>query len=575
MESREARLLKSKGAGISPMVRLVDARDMWFILHIQPARIMLMTDFQWIAIALGDVVWIFIAFVLGLLSRSAGLPPLVGFLAAGFLLNAYGFAGGDVLQKLSDLGITLLLFTVGLKLNLRTLARPQVWAVTGIHSSVVIVVFGVAIYALALAGAHLFSGLDFSRALLIAFALSFSSTVFVVKALEGKGQMASLHGRIAVGILIMQDLAAVAFLAISIGKWPSAWALLVVLLIPLRPVLTRLLERIGHGELLVLYAFILAMGGAEIFELVGLKGDLGALVLGALMANHPKADELAKTMLGFKDLFLLGFFVSIGLSGQLTTGTILIGLMIVPFVFFKSALFFLLLTAFRLRARTSLFASINLTNFSEFGLIVMAISVANGWLDSEWLLVVTVAMSLSFVIAAILSKFSQQLYTSFRASWKRWQKDRLIADDRLLDTGGAKVAVIGMGRVGSSAYDIMRDLHGEKVIGVDIDPWTVRDRQSSGRNVLLGDASDADFWDRVQAAHALELVMIALPNSRASLAVLEQLKAASFAGRIAATAKFPDEEAALTEGGATMVFNIYTEAGVGFASHVIAKSEGS
>ena len=99
-------------------------------------------DFQWVAIALGDVAWISIAFVLGLLARSVGLPPLVGFLVTGFLLNIYGIASGQMLEKLSDLGITLLLFTVGLKLNLRILARPQVWAVTGLHSSIVVAVFG-------------------------------------------------------------------------------------------------------------------------------------------------------------------------------------------------------------------------------------------------------------------------------------------------------------------------------------------------------------------------------------------------------------------------------------------------
>ncbi|HSS62953.1 MAG TPA: cation:proton antiporter, partial [Gammaproteobacteria bacterium] len=267
-------------------------------------------DFQWIAIALGDVVWIAIAFALGLLSRAAGLPPLVGFLAAGFLLNAFGITSGATLERLSDLGITLLLFTVGLKLDLRTLAKPHVWAVTGLHASIVIIVFGVIIHALALLGVSLFSDLDLPGAMLIAFALSFSSTVFVVKVLEERGEMASLHGRISVGILIMQDIAAVAFLAVSTGSRPSVWAFLVVLLFPLRPVLHELLQRVGHGELLVLYGFLLAMGGAELFELVELKGGLGALVLGLLISTHPKADEMAKTMLGFKDLFLLGFFLS-------------------------------------------------------------------------------------------------------------------------------------------------------------------------------------------------------------------------------------------------------------------------
>ncbi len=154
-------------------------------------------DFEWVAIVLGDVAWISLAFALGFLSRSVGLPPLVGFLATGFLLNAQGITSGEMLQKLADLGITLLLFTVGLKLNLRTLVRPQVWAVTGLHSSIVVMVFGLAIYWLALAGVPFVSKLDMQRSLLVAFALSFSSTVFVVKVLEEKGEMKSLHGRIA------------------------------------------------------------------------------------------------------------------------------------------------------------------------------------------------------------------------------------------------------------------------------------------------------------------------------------------------------------------------------------------
>lgn len=528
-------------------------------------------DFQWIAIAFGDVVWISIAFALGLLSRAVGLPPLVGFLATGFVLNAYGITSGEMLNKLADLGITLLLFSVGLKLNLRMLARPQIWAVTGLHTAIVVAGFGLLIYLLAIIGAPLFGGLDIGTALLIAFALSFSSTVFVVKVLEQKGEMASLHGRIAIGILIMQDIAAVVFLAISIGKLPSPWAVLVVLLIPLRFVLHKLLERVGHDELLVLYGFLLAMGGAELFEFVGLKGDLGALVLGVLIANHPKSDEMAKTMLGFKDLFLLGFFLSIGLSGQLTVETLVIGTLLAPLVFLKSALFFILLTRFGMRARTSLLASINLNNYSEFGLIVAAIGISNAWIGAEWLVVIAIALSVSFAIAAVLSSFSQQVYTRHQDRWKRLQRDALAFDDKLLDMQGARIAVIGMGGVGTGAYDTMREREGDVVVGVDIDPVTAANQREAGRHVFHGDPSDADFWDRMQAGHSLEMVMLALPKHATNMAVLSQVKATGFKGRIAATARFPDQVEALEEAGADTVFNIYREAGAGFAAHVVDK----
>ena len=381
---------------------------------------------------------------MGLVARRAGLPPLVGYLAAGFLLNSQGVTESELTEKIADLGITLLLFTVGLKLNVRTLARPQVWAVTTIHMAVVVGVFGLSLYALSILGVWMFADLDIQTAFVVAFALSFSSTVFVVKALEERGEMASLHGRIAIGILLMQDIAAVLFLAVTTQQTPSVWALTLIALLPARYVLIGLLRRIGHGELLLLYGFILALGGAEFFELFGLKGDLGALVLGVLIASDAKAEELAKGMLNFKDLFLVGFFLSIGLSGPLTMEAILIGAAITPLILFKSALYFAILTRFRLRARTSLRASMNLMNYSEFGLIVAAIGVTGGWIRSDWLIVIAVALSLSFVIAAIFNAMSERLYANYRSSWRRFQRDPLVKDDRLLDLGSATIVVIGM-----------------------------------------------------------------------------------------------------------------------------------
>ena len=284
-------------------------------------------DFTWVAIALGDVIWISLAFGLGFLARMLNLPPMVGFLATGFILNYLGIVSGEMLAKLSDLGITLLLFTVGLKLNLNYLIRPQVWLAAAAHISIVTAVFGILIFALAFLGVPLFAGLDLKLALMLGFVLSFSSTVFAVKVLEEKMEMKSLHGRIAIGILVIQDLAAVIFLALSTGTLPSMWAMLLFLLIPLRPILHFLLQRTGHGELLILYGLVLALGGAELFELVGVKDDLGALIMGLIISSHPKSQELSKSMLGFKDLFLVGFFLLIGMSGELSVPALIVGLL--------------------------------------------------------------------------------------------------------------------------------------------------------------------------------------------------------------------------------------------------------
>ncbi len=526
-------------------------------------------DFQWVAIAFGDVAWISLAFALGFVARVIGLPPLVGFLATGFALNYLGMASGEVLQKLADLGITLLLFTVGLKLDLKTLARPQVWSVTVLHVVTLVVLFGSIIFLIALLGAPLFSDLDFKLSLFLAFALSFSSTVFVVKSLEDKGQMKALHGRIAIGILVMQDLAAVIFLAASSGKLPSTWAVLLFLLIPLRPVLHYLLQKTGHGELLVLYGLVLALGGAEVFELASVKDDLGALIMGLLISSHPKSKELAKSMLGFKDLFLVGFFLSIGMSGQLSPMAVIIALLLVPFVFIKSALFYVLLTRFKLRARTSLLTTLSLSNYSEFGLIVVAIGVSSGWMESDWLIIIAVALSFSFIIAAALSNIDNTIYTRYKSFWMMFQQSERLPEDRVLNTSGASIAVFGMGRVGSGAYDRMRETFGETVVGVDSNPIQINNHQSAGRKALHGDPGDVDFWEKIDN-HNLELVMLALPNLKANLKVLEQLKAVSFDGKITAVARYPDEEQTLLEHGVTAVFNIYTEAGTGFADHIKA-----
>jgi hypothetical protein len=324
---------------------------------------------------------------------------------------------------------------------------------------------------------------------------------------------------------------------------------------------------------MILYGLVLALGGAELFELSGVKDDLGALIMGVLISTHHKSKEMADAMLGFKDLFLVGFFLSIGISGQLSLEAMFIALLLVPFIFIKSALFFALMTRFKLRARTSLLATLNLTNYSEFGLIVAAIGVANGWMDADWLVVIAIALSLSFVVSAPLNRFDDKIYSQFRNLWMRFQRKERLPDDKLLNTFGATIAIFGMGRVGSGAYDRMRESHGDTVVGIDFDAEKIKKHQAAGRNALLGDPSDADFWDKIEQDYSIKLVMLALPNIQANLDALDQLRNISFPGRIAAIARYIDEEKRLFEAGATAVFNIYTEAGTGFSDHIEANNQ--
>lgn len=132
---------------------------------------------------------------------------------------------------------------------------------------------------------------------MLAVALAFSSTVLAAKVLDSKRELRAFHGRVAIGILIVQDLIALVVMAFANGETPSWWALLIFALPLLRPVFYRLLDMSGHDELLMLLGLLLALAvGGQGFESVGLSSELGALAFGALLANHPRATELSNSL---------------------------------------------------------------------------------------------------------------------------------------------------------------------------------------------------------------------------------------------------------------------------------------
>lgn len=516
-----------------------------------------------------DAVWIGVAFILGLAARQAGLPPLLGYLLAGFVLFLFGVKGSDTLGHFSEIGVTLLLFTIGLKLNIHMLLRPQVWAVASLHTAAATLVLGAAILGFAAAGLGLVAALPLETALLLGFALSFSSTVFAIKALEDKGDLSSSYGRTAIGILIVQDIAAVIFLALSAGKVPSPWALLLLPgLVPLRWLLHRFMDHTGHGELLVLFGLAVALGGAQTFDLIGIKGDLGALILGMLLAGHRSTGELAKALLGFKDVFLVGFFLSIGLKGIPGAESLLVALLLVAIIPLKSGLYFWLLARWRLRTRSAFLASVSLSNYSEFGLIVAAIGASHGWLADEWLTAIAIALALSFIAAAPLNSAAHALYVWARPWLVRFQHPQRLPEEEEIDPGDATVLIFGMGRIGTGAYTALCDLPGERVVGLDQVSEVVQRHRAAGREVLHASATDSDFWSRLKLNHGtIRLIMLAMPQCHENVFAARQLRKYGYTGRIAAIAKYEDDGIALHKAGVHSVFNLYAEAGSGFAEH--------
>jgi predicted Kef-type K+ transport protein len=515
-----------------------------------------------------ELQWIGVAFVLGFLAKRVGQPPLVGFLVAGFVLEAVGAQSGDALRELADVGVLLLLFTIGLKLDLKSILQPQVWAVTLAHTSLTTIVFGGIAFLAGLTGFGLFAGLDHRAAAVLGFALSFSSTIFAVKVLEDRDDLPTLYGRTAVGILVVQDLAAVIFLAASTGKLPSPWAIALVALFPLRPLVHRFLAFCGHGELLVLGGLATALGGAALFDLVSLKADLGALAAGVFLGGHPKSKELAKSLISLKDVFLVGFFLTVGANGAPTVEMLLVALALVALLPLKTWLFYRLFAHFRLRARTNLLATFSLANYSEFGLIVGTIASAAGWLSGDWLVTIAIAVSISFALASPLNTRAFELYRRFRDRLR--ESPQRIDEEAAVDVADAEVLIFGMGRVGTGAYDTLRARFGDVVVGFDVEQATIEGHVAEGRRVYLASATDADFWERLRVdPDRVRLVLLAMSSQIENLVAIRQIRAEKFPGRVAATARYADEVDALITAGADAAFHVMAHAGSGFAEEAL------
>ncbi|MCW8988625.1 MAG: cation:proton antiporter [Gammaproteobacteria bacterium] len=506
-------------------------------------------------------IWLSFAFALGLGVRLIGLPPLVGYLAAGFILSALGHESNVILKEVSHAGVLLLLFSVGLKLRLQSLIRLEVLVGSLLH---MLITVGL-IYLLLIT----VLGMETKIALMVGVILSFSSTVVAAKVLESKRELRAFHGRVAIGILIMQDLVAVAILSVGNGVAPSPWAFLLFGLLFLRPLIHKLFDVSGHGELVILFGLLIALVvGGHGFEYFGLSSELGALLLGIMLASHKRAIELSNSIWGLKEILLVGFFLQIGLMGHPSVEMINQAFFINLLVPIKALLFFFILVLLRLRSRTSFLTSLTLATYSEFGLIVASIGVNNGWLSNEWMVMLAVAVAMSFAVNAPINRYAHELYTRLEKFLCKFESTKRHPDDEPINIGNSHIMVMGMGRVGSGAYDLLAR-QDERIIGLDSDPIKVEQHRKEGRRVLYADAEDPGLWSNIQLG-GVHTVMLAMPEISAKILATRQLRKIGFTGTITSTVVFDDEVEQLKAAGANLVYNYYDGVGTSFALNTLA-----
>lgn len=507
--------------------------------------------------------------LLGYVGQWLRQPLIVAFIVAGIV------AGPDVLgvvtsathvQALGELGVAVLLFLVGLKLDpglLRTLGPMAL--LTGSAQ--------VLLTALAGAALGVMLGMAPGTAAVVGVALTFSSTIIVIKLLWDKGEVDSLHGRLALGLLIAQDLLVVVLMGVLAGLrggaqgglWQAllgGFALAAAVLLFTRFLAQGLLARLARSpELLVTFAVAWAALLAALADTLGLGKELGGLLAGVSLASTPFREALASRLASVRDFLLLFFFVSLGASldfGALD-GKVGAALAFTVFVLIGKPLIVLPVLALAGYGRRSAFlASLTLAQISEFSLILLALSTQAGLADAATQALVTLVGLTSIGVSTYLVTYSGALYARLEPLLARFIADgtrRQAAGEALAP---ADVILFGLGRYGTAIAEGLR-ARGLSVLGVDFDPEMVARWRARGLPAHYGDAADPEFGRSLPLA-AAGWVVCAIPVHGGSLthddprlALVDALRNHGYRQRIAVAIHQPDDLAALRDRGVDLI----------------------
>jgi Kef-type K+ transport system membrane component KefB len=493
------------------------------------------------------------AVVLGGLTVALRQPLIVAFIAVGILAGPAGLqwiARGEDLELLARLGISVLLFLVGLKLDPQHVrSTGPVALATGLGQVVFTSVFG---FLIAVA-----MGLELVPAIYVALALTFSSTIIIVKLLSDKRELDHLHGRIAVGFLIVQDIVVVIALIVitAIGTAETGavsgqlltvlfrgLAFLALLAALARWVFPRILGSLAaHRELLILFAVGWAVLAAATGEFLGLSTEVGAFLAGFTLAATPYREAIASRLVSLRDFLLLFFFIDLGARLELgQAGANLIEAAVFSlFVLVGNPLIVMVIMGVMgYRKRTSFLAGLTVAQISEFSLILVALGLRMGHLDQSALGLVTTVGLITIGSSTYLIIYSHPLYERLARFLSLFERRHPQPGEDHSDTEGNVDAIIyGLGRHGSL---IIKGLQaaGWRVLGVDLDPDMLQHARRFGCEVIYGDAEDPEFPLSLPLEQA-SWVVSTVPAPDVNVALLHGLRATGYEGKVALTAHNP------------------------------------
>ena len=515
--------------------------------------------------------------VIGALATQLRQPLIVAFIGVGVLVGPAGLdlvSAHEQIELLAELGIALLLFVVGLKLDLHLIRTTgPVALATGLGQVIFTSLFGFLI--------ALGFGMGTVEALYLAVGLTFSSTIIIVKLLSDKREIDALHGRIALGFLIVQDVAAVLALIglTALGAAPGGeggmlreglrvagvgLAFLGVVGLLMRYALPPLLDRLARSqELLVLSAIAWAVLLAALGDTLGFSKEVGAFLAGISLASTPYREAVASRLVSLRDFLLLFFFIDLGAGLDLS----LLGAQLGPaaafsaFVLVGNPIIVMAIMGYMgYRKRTGFLAGLTVAQISEFSLILGAMGVSLGHLSREAMGLLTLVGLVTIGLSTYLILYSYPIYnllSPLLGIFERRVPHREQAED---SPGGAEAEVIlfGLGRYGRNiAKNLLR--RGKQVLGVDFDPQAVAQCRVEGLPVRYGDSEDPDILEHLPLA-GTRWVVSAAPGREANLSLLKALRSHGYRGKVVLTAHSAAEVRLFQQAGADRVLFPFADA---------------